>query len=275
MKQKFEQFLLFIKSIDKGFYFPIFVIFTCPFIIYFFDWINAYLFFLIISFLHFLFLRVKPYSKESNFYFYQCLKTDFYRHNSKHKHLFNNTIIQLSQFFLLFSFYCSFVFPEYLMIFFPLVFMALPIMISSVTIDIINIVNRPRLPQSIFKYHPILQRRYSPVVDIIINKAIPLCLNVGKGLLQGYGVFAIGWKTFHGPLEIDPVRNSLCNYYYKFPQNHLWTETSLSSWTIFKRTAAAKSIPYDEAVRKFIQGENLFSQRVENAATVLIRRRTN
>lgn len=270
-----RKFLSSLKSLDKGLYFPIFIFFTFPFILYFFGWIKTYLVLIFLSFLHFILLKFYPYVKESPFYHYKYLKTQFYKENEKYKYFVEKKTIAFSQFFLFFSLYCSFILPELTFAFVPILLVALPVLISSVTIDIINIIYRPRLPQNISKYHPILQRRYSPVVDIIVNKVVPVCLNVGKGLLQGYGGFVIGWKALHGPLEVDPIRNFACNYFYKFPKDHLWTETSLSSWTMFKRTAAAKALPYDVAVKKFIQGENLFSEQVERAATAIIRRRTN
>lgn len=79
-----------------------------------------------------------------------------------------------------------------------------------------------------------LQSRYGPVTEIVINKVVPLCANIAGYAATGYLAFAGGFKALNGISEIDPIRNDLLNRYYRFPLTHKWNEMSLSAWSTFR-----------------------------------------
>lgn len=274
MKEFFLGIKSFLRNLDKGLYFVLFAFPTTIIVLWFQGWVVSYFYLIVISYMHAFYLKVNPYISDSEYYRYKVLRERFFEQNIVYNPLLSKRILFFCYLGLMFMFYLSFLIPEYALVLFPLQSLITSTVISSNTVDVINILYRPNLPESIYKYHPVLQRRYSPVVDVVINKIVPLCIKTGSSLLAGYTAVGMGWKALHGPTEIDPIRNYVCNKYHGFPTSYKWTEASLSSWSTFQKTDAVQGVPHDTAIRKFMQAQDSFTSKLEDLATSVLRRKT-
>ena len=170
-----KNILIILMSIDKGLYFPLFLILTCPIIWYYNNYIICFFYFLIVSAAHSIFLLFYPYVYNSNYYKYLALKTKYFERHRYYTSPFKKVHMLIAKSFLLLSFFWMFFIPEITVLLFPLQIGAIIIVSANTTIDILNILRRPKLPENIRWTHPILQRRYGPITDIVINKVVPLC----------------------------------------------------------------------------------------------------
>lgn len=248
-----QGFLSSLRSLDKGLYFPIFIIFTCPFILYLFGCVVSFLYLFVISWCHSILLYFYPYIKDSEYYNYVVSKKKFFESRAKLKHPYTNFQLLIAKIFLLFSFYGLFFLPKFFFVLFPFSVWSAFICVSALTVDIINIVYRPRLPESIRWSHPILQRRYGPIADIAINKVLPLCVKTAVTLASSYVAFGGGYKALNGIDAIDPIRCFILNKYHGFPTNFVWDEPSLVIWRRFNMSTFAQDMPLNDRVIVFIE----------------------
>lgn len=176
----------------------------------------------------------------------------------------------MAKIFLFFSFYCLFIFPEFCITFFPLQILAFGLVFSKTAVDVLNIIHRPQLPEKIKWCHPILQRRYSPIVDVVINKIVPLCSKLVGGLGSSYVIFGGGYKALNGIDAIDPIRQYILTKYHGFPIGFKWDEPTVIAWRRFSTTAAAQSINMEERISIFIDKNKEFSETIDKLSKEII-----
>lgn len=252
MRQDFKKSLL---TLDKGLYFHCFMLLTLPLVFIGYGWILAFFYFGVSSFLHLLLLFFYPYIKDSEYYRYQSLRQQFYEETKKHTLPFSYRYFVGAKTTLFVSFYLLLNYPSISSILFPFQLITALVYTSYASVEIVNILARPRLPQSIFKHHPLLQKRYSPMMDIIINKVVPACGKVGGILVSSYVGFVGTYKGLCGVDAIDPLRNYGLNKVYRFPESHTWTESKLSLWTKYCEVPSVATMDPSQKVESFLRIE--------------------
>ena len=226
----------FIKKIDSYFYFPIFLLIVLPFIFYFNGIKITYLFFVCATIFHAILCLFVPYYNDSGYLHYKKLSQEFFEQKVKYKLPFPKYLILFAYIFLFFSIVYTFSKPTLSVYLFPfqLGFSFIIGIYSSV--EVLNVLNRPILPSHIKIFHPIMQKRYNPFLEILFSKvgpAVGICVGC-TGVF--YGTWYSGCKWYHGDQYVEPIREFVLNKGHGFPEDHVWTEKTLSDWSEFKRS---------------------------------------
>lgn len=256
-----------LKNVDKGLYFHLFLLFTVPIVFLIFGWIIAFFYVFVVAILHSILIVFCPYIKNSEYYRYFALKQKFYEDRKKYTLPFSPVYAFCAKSFLLVSFFWMFQYPSSSTILFPGQLIAVLIYTTYTSVEILNIISRPRLPEAVFKYHPLLQKRYGPLVDVVVNKVIPVCAKTGGILFSTYVGFVGLYKGLHGVNSIDPARNFLLNQVHQFPASHRWTETELSLWTQYTELKTVSSLDHKEKVEQFLRTKDILREKMEKVVT--------
>jgi hypothetical protein len=264
----FKVMLEKLKRIDKGFYFAIFLAFTVPLVLLICDWRFVIFYVFVVSLAHRVLLVFFPYIKDSEYYRYLAKKQSFFEGASKYRLPYRKKTFLISKWVLVGSSCWMISNPTLFQIVFPIQIGSLVIFLQCSLVDIVNIYQRPRMPEALRFSHPILQRRYGPFVDIVVNKILPMCARGGGVILSGYASGVFGYKIFNGANEVDPLRSLALTRYHGFPSSFEWTEVTLSAWSSFKKWPSVKDKPYGDQVKLFVENQKKIEDAFEKVSDI-------